>query len=220
MIRFENVTIENLSSASFEIKEGSVCKIITNSEHQKKVFLNTILALQKPIDGKVFLFGRDIHSISEKESFKIFKKIGMVWRDGGIISNLKVWENITLPIWYHMGERPENVEDRVIDIFKEMGEDVSELSEYMKKLPGPLPVHEKRLIGMVRAMLMEPELMIYDSIFEGLNPEMAERLVRLTTKFHSEKPGRTSVYISSDEQSLKDVKADIILKQHGKGFIT
>lgn len=220
MIRLENITIENLFSVSFEIKESSVCKIITSSDYQKRIFLNTILALQKPVEGRVFLFGKDINSISEKESFEIFRKIGMVWREGGLISNLKVWENITLPIWYHMGKVPEDFEEMILDIFKEMGKDILELSAYMKKLPGPLPVHEKRLIGMARAILMDPDLMIYDSLFEGLNFQMAERLVRLTTNFHSEKPGRSSVYISSDEQSLKDVKADIVLKQFGKGFIT
>jgi ABC-type transporter Mla maintaining outer membrane lipid asymmetry ATPase subunit MlaF len=82
----------------------------------------------------------------------------------------------------------------------------------MGKLPGPLPTHEKRLIGLIRAMLIEPELMIYASLFEGLSPDMSDRLMQVTTNFHAEKQGRTSVYITFDEQSIKDVRADITLR--------
>ena len=57
-------------------------------------------------------------------------------------------------------------------------------------------------------MLMEPELMIYDALLEGMDHETARKVLRITEKFHSAKQERTSVFISSDEQSLKDVRAD------------
>lgn len=218
MIKLEDVTTDCFSSVSFEIKEGFVSKIITDSDYKTGVLLDTILGIRKPMAGKVFLFGRDIYSISGKELFNIFKRLGMVWAEGGVISNLKVWENITLPLWYHTGQRPETVQDKVIGIFSEMGKDISYISGFMTKLTGPLPTHEKRLINIVRAMLTEPELIIYDSIFGGLDPQTAETLIGLTEKFHSGKSGRTSVYISSDELSLSSVKADIVLKHDGKGF--
>lgn len=212
MIKLEDITTRYFDSVSFEIKGGSVCKIITKSGDEKGVLLDTILGLQRPKGGIVFLFGKDIYSISEKECISLFKRIGVVFRDGGVISNLKVWENVTLPVCYHTGRRPEEMEERVIDIFKRMGKDISYISELMGKLPGPLSLHEKRLIGMVRAMLMEPELMIYDSIFEGLDPEKAGRLLGLTESFHSEKSDRASVYVTSNEQSVKGVKADTVFR--------
>ncbi|MBA4349538.1 MAG: hypothetical protein C0415_06080 [Thermodesulfovibrio sp.] len=218
MIKFEDVTTENFSSLSFEIKEGSVCKIITNSDNEKNRLLDTILGFHKPVSGRVLIFDNEIYSIPEKESIKIFKRIGVVLKEGSIISNLKVWENITLPVWYHTEIKPAEMEKKVISLFEEIGRDISYISGYMGKLPGPLPVHEKMLISLIRAMLMEPELMIYDSLFEGLNPEMMERLVKLTTDFHSEKKGRISVHISSDEQSLKNIKPNMVLNQSGKGF--
>lgn len=212
MIRLENITTRYFSSVSFEIKGGSACKIITSSDDEKTILLNTILGIRRPISGRVFLLGKDIYSIPEKEYIKLLKRIGVVLEYGGIISNLKVWENIILSVWHHMGKRPRDVEERVIEIFKEMGMDPSYLKELMGRLPGPLPVYEKRLIGLVRAMLIEPDLIIYDSIFEGLNPEMLERLTKLTEKFHLEKPGRTSIYISSNALSIDSVKADQILR--------
>lgn len=212
MIKFEEVTAGHIKSLSFEIKEGSVCKIISSSEDEKRELVNIILGLQKPISGKVFLFGKDIYSIPEKDCINFFKRIGVILEDGGVISNLKVWENITLAVWYHMGKKPADTEDKIIDIFEQIGINPSYLIEYMGKLPGPLPTYQKKIIGLVKSMLMEPELMLYDSIFEGMDIEMINRLIRLTEKFHLEKSGRTSVYITSSELSMKDVKADTILK--------
>ncbi|MEW6066873.1 MAG: ATP-binding cassette domain-containing protein [Nitrospirota bacterium] len=218
MIKLVNITNECFDSISFEIGEGSICKIITNSEHDKRILMDTVLALRKPLNGEVFLFNKNIYSLPERELLNIMKNIGMVWRNGGVISNLKIWENITLPVWYHKGIKPETIEDSVIEIFKQLGKDISELPEYMGKLSGTLPFHEKRLISIVRAMLMDPELMLYDSVLDGLNPDIAKKVTDITTQFHSKKIGRTSVYISSDEQSLRDIKADIVLMQYRRGL--
>lgn len=217
MIRFEDVSNECFASMSFEIGKGSVSKIILSSDYDRAVMLETALGLRRPKEGRVFLLGQDIYSLPAGESFKLFRRTGVVRRDGGLISNLKVWENIALPLWYHEGRGPSDIEARVIGLFGRMGMDADYLKGYMGRLPGPLPLHEKALIGLVRAMLTEPELMVYESLLEGLAPDKAGRLLALMQEFHSEKPGRTSVYLSSDEKSLEGIKADVVLRQKGRG---
>jgi phospholipid/cholesterol/gamma-HCH transport system ATP-binding protein len=214
MIRFEDVTTERGRSMSFDILPGESCKLITNSESGEQLLLQTIIGLKKPLEGKVFIFGLDIYSLSESEQLKLFRRIGIAWKGGGLISNLKVWENAILPACYHRPDEFDAIETRAADLFRRLGIEVS--TGYMGRLPGPLSASEKCLIGVVRAMLMEPELMIYDSIFEGLYPETAERLAILTAWFHSERRGRTSVYISSHEQSLTSIPADKVLRPHAK----
>jgi phospholipid/cholesterol/gamma-HCH transport system ATP-binding protein len=212
MIRFENVTTERASLISFEIQAGESCKLITNSESGERLLLDTILARKKPRDGKVFLFGEDVASLTDKQYMKLFSKVGIAWRDGGLISNLKVWENISLPACYHQGKRCDEIEVRATDLLQRLDIDVT--TEYLGSLPGPLSVSQKSLIGVVRAMLMEPVLMIYDSIFEGLYPETADRLAALTSWFHTEKTGRTSIYITAHERSLARIPADRVLRPH------
>jgi phospholipid/cholesterol/gamma-HCH transport system ATP-binding protein len=218
MITLEDVATEEFGSIWIEVKEGSLCKIITQSEHEKQSFLDTILAFKKPAKGRVLLFDVDIYAANEKALNEVFHRIGMVWKDGGLISNLKVWENIVLPVWYHKGKLPDDAEQKVADLFQEMGIDKSRLLKIMGILPGLLPAYEKKLICMVRSMLMEPDLMIYDAIFEGINIEMAERLTKLTTQFHTKKPGRTSIYISADEKSLRHLHTNLAFIQQGEGF--
>ena len=213
MIHLENVTTKRGDSMSFEILPGESCKLITNSESGERLLLQTIIGRRKPLAGKVFVFGMDIYSLPETERLKVFRRLGIVWKEGGLISNLKVWENVLLPACYHGPNRLGAIEEKMTDLFTRLGMDLS--TDYLGRLPGPLPASEKCLIGAVRAMLMEPELMIYDSIFEGLYPEIAERLATLTSSFHTERPGRTSVYVTSHERSVAHIQADKVLRPHG-----
>lgn len=208
MIKLENIDLEYFGHVSMEVKAGSVCKVFTKSDSLKDLLMDLMLGMKKPPSGRVSLFGMDIYSISGTEYIKLFKKIGVVPEDGGLISNLKIWENIVLPFWYHNRSLPPDIEDRVLRITSGMGIDASYLKELSGKLPGPLPDQVKRLIGLVRTMLVGPELVIYGSIFEGLAQKTAERLMDMTQAFHSERPDRTSVYITSDPLSVLGIEAE------------
>ncbi|BCB96041.1 hypothetical protein JZK55_09630 [Dissulfurispira thermophila] len=212
MIRLENITTGDFNALSFDIKSGSECKIITRSEYENRKLLNIIAGLERPLTGRVFLLNKEIYALPERDSYRLLNRIGVVLKDGGLISNLKVWENIILPISYHKNEKADKAEAKMIQKFNEVGIDITYLKELMGKLPGPLPIHEKRLIGLIRAMLMEPDIMIYESLFEGLTPDMSDRLIKMTMNFHTEKHERTSVYITFDEQSVKHVRADTIIR--------
>ncbi|MDP2167075.1 MAG: ATP-binding cassette domain-containing protein [Thermodesulfovibrionales bacterium] len=217
MIKLENIIIGSLGPVSFEIRPCAACKIITGSNEDKALLLNAILGLQRPEGGKVFLFGKEIYSISDSDCIKLYRMVGVAPERGGLISNLKVWENIVLPLQYHTGKIPADADGKAAGIFKEIGIERSELEELTGRLPGPLPVNEKRLIGLVRAMLMEPELMIYDSLFEGLSPELAGRLARLTGRFHAGRQGRASVYLSANALSLEGVSAGQVIDLSNEG---
>jgi phospholipid/cholesterol/gamma-HCH transport system ATP-binding protein len=215
MILFENITTDSLANVTFSVDEGSVCKIIVNSDDEKDDLLQTLTGLKPPVSGRVSLFGKEIYSIPRSELYILFKRTGMVWRGSGLISNLKVWENITLPAWYHYGRKPAEQEEEIAGLFRELGRDVPYVEALMQKPSGPLPLHEKILVNLVRALMMAPELMIYDSLFEGFTSETAKMLGTMVSRYHAEKEGRIALHVSSDEQSLAHVKATNVLRQTG-----
>jgi len=219
MIGFENVTSGPFEDASFEISEGTSCKIVVSSDTSKRAFLNILLGLARPEKGKVFLFGQDIWAIKESALYRLFKRIGVVYEEEGLISNLKVWSNIALPVWYHQGKGPKDIENKVQEIFIKLGFDSSILPGYMARATGGLTQDETRIITLVRAMLMDSELMIYDSLITELDPETARRVLLLTQEFHTQRQGRTSIYIADKEQALQGIQADIVLRNQGKGFV-
>ncbi len=203
---------------SLEIKKGRIYKIIADSDFEKNLFIQIILGVIKPERGSVLLFGKNLWSIRKEEFIKLFKRVGMVLENGGLISNLKVGENIILPAWYHNGRKPQDEFKRVSAVYARIGFHATEIKEYLSKSPGALPSHEKRIIALMRAMLMEPALMIYDALVEGLEPEMMGKVLDVTQEYHMEMRGRTSIFISSEEKSLKGVRADETMKLSGGGL--
>lgn len=124
----------------------------------------------------------------------------VVAHDGGLISNLNIWENLSLPIHYHSSQIGDGLEGKVVELFRQCGlPGDAEVRLLLGKLPGELPLYEKRLAGFVRAMLVEPELMVYDRIYDGLARDDAERVAHFDKLFHLYFPFRISVLLSFDE---------------------
>lgn len=219
MIELDEITTDYFTSVSFKINRGTVCKVITNSDHERKSLLDTILAFHYPEYGNVYLWGKDIHSLKEDESLELFKKSGVVWRYGGLLSNLTVFDNIILPNVYHERKVTEDVVDKICYMLSYLGVEKACFTEYLTRFSGTLPAHEKRVVGFIRAIISEVDLIIYDSIFEGFNTETKNRLLNITKRFHTEKVGRTTVYFGSNELLEIDLKADLVLQQNGRNFI-
>ncbi len=124
----------------------------------------------------------------------------IVASDGGLISNLRVWENLTLPVLYHDIRVGGKLEDNVVDLFQKSGVRAEKsLTALLLKLPDQLSLFEKRLVGFVRAMLMAPEVMVYDSIHDGLSHREMEKTARFDRIFRLHFPFRTSVLLSYEE---------------------
>lgn len=219
-IRFEDVSIGPFQGLTFNVEAGAVCKIVTEAEYEKEVLIQALAGQIRPDKGRIFLFGKDIWAIPEQEVLGLFQRVGLVFGEGGLISNLKVWENIALPVWYHKGVSPSKIEARAVELLTRLGFEAEGLAGYVARMPGDLPVHEKQLIALVRALLMEPELMVYEEMLKQLSPEVTTRVLEVTQEFHAESAGRTSVFISPDEQALQELECDVCLRQQGRGMVS
>lgn len=132
---------------------------------------------------------------------------------GGLISNLRVWENIALPAQYHDIEVGGKFEDALVNLFDKCGlRDKQALSVMLLKLPDQLSLYEKRLVSFVRAMLMAPELMVYDSLHEGLSPREMQKVARFDRVFRLYYPFRTSVLLSFEEYRDEEEARQVIIR--------
>lgn len=147
---------------------------------------------------------------SESQRAALLKNLGeqagvvIVPHNGGLISNLRVWENIILPVQYHDIQLPGKLEDNVMCLLDQCGlSEETVVSALMLKLPDQLSLYEKRLVGFVRAMLMGPELIIYDGLNEGLSRKELVMVNKFDAVFRLYFPFRTSVLVSFEEDSEK-----------------
>jgi phospholipid/cholesterol/gamma-HCH transport system ATP-binding protein len=199
MIRFDHVTKGPVRNLSFELGQGATAKILFDSEDRKNLFFGILAGQHRPETGKVLFFGEDLFAREEDERVTLFQRIGVVPAHGGLISNLKAWENLLLPAWYHHGMTAQEAERPVAEIFEQLEPGEAGLKQRMGQLPGQLSLYERRVVALARAMLMEPDILIYDFTFAGLERDAAQQLMKLTGEFHGRKAGRVSLYLCPDD---------------------
>ena len=199
MIRFDRVRDGSIQELSFEFRQGATAKIVFESQDRKNELFRILSGLRRPPSGEVVAFDQNLYALRERDRLLCFQRIGVVPEEGGLISNLKAWENLVLPVWYHRGLALSAVEPEVLKIFARLEESEKSLGKWLGSLPDRLMLQQKRSIALVRAMLMQPDMMIYDFTFTRLEREVSQRLMALTQEFHTEKPGRISVYLCPDD---------------------
>jgi phospholipid/cholesterol/gamma-HCH transport system ATP-binding protein len=97
------VTKGPVRDLSFNFESGGTAKILFDSEDRKNILFGLLAGLQRPEAGRILFFGEDLFAHEENERLALFRRIGVVPAHGGLISNLKAWENLLLPAWYHRG---------------------------------------------------------------------------------------------------------------------
>jgi phospholipid/cholesterol/gamma-HCH transport system ATP-binding protein len=225
MVEFRDVRVENFEGLSLKIDDGLVCRIVVSYEHDRQALMDVLLGLKKPDAGSIIMGRTDIYAVESLGD--AYGRTAAAWSGGGLIGNLSVWENLTLPVWYHTGAVPDNTAQEVAEILQameiemEIGMDVSEfLEKHLYRLPGFLPPHLKTLFGIVRAMLMAPEVVIYDSAFEAFGPSLAARIARAARAFHVRRKERVSLYLTPEARFAKELEPDITVALTERGFLT
>lgn len=208
MITFENVITASQGPVSFHIARGFITVIETDPGDEFNEIKNTMLGLSPPRQGRVSLLGKDLYSISEEEYVDIFREVGVVLDDGGLISNLKVWENLILPATYHDGVNAAAMEKKAGAMFGRLGIGPEEAGEMMRLAPGELSSTNARMVRMVRAMLAGPDHMIYAGITEGLRGPARDAILSTAVEYHRAAPGRTSVFLTASAGSLAGTPVD------------
>ena len=127
--------------------------------------------------------------------------------DGGLIGNLKVWENLVLPAAFHGSPRYSELEESAARLFAESGISGERFEQLCMILPDHLSRFERRLCAFVRAMLTEPRVMVYDSLFDGLSREDTGKVLAFDQAFHGRFPLGTSLHLTADLPTLPDLGA-------------
>jgi phospholipid/cholesterol/gamma-HCH transport system ATP-binding protein len=194
--RFKPDQPEALRGVSVDFERGKVNVILGGSGQGKSVLLKHIIALVKPTSGKVWVDGVDIHSLGDAELATFRRKFGMVFQNAALFDSLTVEENCAFPLVEHTKMRKAEIHERVLLRLKDLGLEGAE-----KKFPPELSGGMRKRVGLVRALVLEPEIILYDEPTTGLDPIATENVDRMITgvaeKFHV-----TSIVISHDMASV------------------
>jgi ABC-type transporter Mla maintaining outer membrane lipid asymmetry ATPase subunit MlaF len=207
MIRLERASLRGLfEDASISMGAGEICALLAESDESASRIVKLFAGLERLSSGTLHVLGESMADLSDGALFELRKRIGVVMKNGGLVSNLKVWENILLPLSYHGLLSDEEAESRLTSLLERIGFD-----EDTAKLPEMLPIHARKMAGLMRAMLMQPDVMLYDALFHGVNAEVKNRMMQIVSAFHRECKGRLSIFIQHEESLPKGIKADRII---------
>jgi phospholipid/cholesterol/gamma-HCH transport system ATP-binding protein len=184
ILRFEGVTVEFdgvpvLKDVSFEALEGESRVILGAAGSGKTILLKTSLGLVKPDAGKVFVFGKDLTNLRERELFDIRSRIGMLFQEGALFDSLNIEENVAYPLQYQKAIRcpKDQVHPRVAEALKFV-----ELGETLEKFPSELSGGMRRRAALARAVVTNPPLILCDSPTAGLDPITSHTIMTLLIK--------------------------------------
>ena len=184
ILRFEHVTVRfdetpALDDVSFQVAEGETRIVFGAAGSGKTVLLKTALGLIRPDAGRVWVFGRDITQLDEQELFRIRSRIGVLFQEGGLFDSLTIEENVGYPLanLEEFRQPPEEIRARAEEALRFV-----ELEQTLDKFPSELSGGMRRRVGIARAIVTEPRLMLYDSPTAGLDPITAYTIVALIVK--------------------------------------
>lgn len=184
LLRMENITVRfddlvALENLSFEMAAGETRVVLGAAGSGKTTLLKTALGLIKPDAGRVFVFGRDITELSERAMFDIRSQIGVLFQEGGLFDSITVAENVAYPLVNRRLQTVSGaeVDERVVDALRFV-----ELEQTLEKYPSELSGGMRRRVGIARAIVSEPPLVLYDSPTAGLDPITANTIMALIAK--------------------------------------
>ncbi|MBM3811620.1 MAG: ATP-binding cassette domain-containing protein [Acidimicrobiia bacterium] len=183
-LRLEGVTVEfddtvALENVNLEVRQGETCVIQGAAGSGKTVLLKTALGLIRPDAGRVELFGLDAGKLRRRELEELRARMGILFQEGGLFDSMTIEENVAYPLLNQKSVKcaPEEVLPRV----KEALEFV-ELGHTLEKVPSELSGGMRRRVGIARAIVTQPELLLYDSPTAGLDPITANTIMALIAK--------------------------------------
>lgn len=167
---------------SLSVAQGESLALVGGSGSGKTTLMRHMLGLEKPMRGKVRLFGQSLSEADPQEMAALRKRCGVLFQEGALFSALSVFDNIALPL----RELGCFDEDTIHDLVMLKLEMVQVESWHAKKMPGELSGGLIKRIGLARSLALEPELLFLDEPTAGLDPDRSESLVNLIENLRRE----------------------------------
>lgn len=207
-----------LNKISFTVRRGETKVVLGGSGGGKSTIIKLILGLLKPDSGQIFIDGEDITFFDEIDLMRIRRKIGMVFQEGALFDSLSVYENVAYRL-HEEGVPEEEVEHEVKRMLRFVN-----LEDAIDKMPVELSGGMRRRVGIARALIGNPSIILFDEPTAGLDPPTARTICELAIKLRDLEDA-SSIFVThemnnleylSSEYAVIDEKGDVQFEQEGE----
>jgi len=199
-----------LRGLNMGLPEGKISMIIGPSGTGKSVCIKHIVGLLYPDQGDVIVHGRSIPSLKDEELFELRRKFGVLFQDGALFGSLNLYDNVAFPLRQHTEKGEEEIAEIVNRRMREVG-----LGGEGQKMPNELSGGMRKRAGFARALVLDPEIVLFDEPDSGLDPVRTALLCELIKEVHAENGG-CYVVITHDIMSARRVAEHISVLWKGR----
>ena len=199
-----------LSGVSFDVADKEIVIILGPSGTGKTVLLKIIAGLLKPDSGEVFFDGKPLSQMTLDEIYDLRKQIGFVFQGSALFDSLRVFENIGLALEEHTSWKWERKRERISQILKIIGMEGKE-----KLRPMDLSGGMMKLVGIGRALALDPPYLFYDEPTVGLDPIMKARITELIITFRDQY-SKSGIVVTHDLETARFIGSEIYMLKSGK----
>jgi phospholipid/cholesterol/gamma-HCH transport system ATP-binding protein len=154
-----------LEDITFDIPKGKVTVLLGPSGTGKSVFLKHLVGLLKPDRGEIWIDGKNVPALSEKELYQVRRKFGVLFQDGALFGSMNIYDNVAFPLREHTKKRESEIKEIVDEKLAMVG-----LTGAESKLPGEISGGMKKRAGLARGLVLDPEIVLFDEPDSGLDP--------------------------------------------------
>ncbi len=199
-----------LRGLNMGLPEGKVSMILGPSGTGKSVCIKHMVGLLYPDDGDVLVHEQSVPNLEDDELFEMRKKFGVLFQDGALFGSMNLYDNVAFPLRQHTDKGEEEVHDIVDRRLREVG-----LAESGNKMPNELSGGMRKRAGFARALVLDPDIVLFDEPDSGLDPVRTALLCELIQEVHAENGG-AYVVITHDIASARRVAEYIAVLWRGR----
>ena len=202
-VQFKSQTI--LKDINVSIERGQTIAVIGESGCGKTVFMKTLVGLIQPTRGRVGFDGHWLQDMSQTELTQVRRRFGFVFQNAALFDSMSIFENVAFPIQQNEKASATEIHRRVMQRLADVGLPSSAANKFPAEISGGM----RKRVGLARALVLEPELVVYDEPTTGLDPIMSDVINELILDTRRRFPV-TSVIVTHDMHTARKV-ADRVL---------
>ena len=183
---------------SFKLQKGETVGLLGYSGTGKSVLLRSIIGLEEIDGGEIYYRNSRIDQLSEESLFKIRTQISYSFQSGALFDSMNVFENIAFPLFEHTTLSEDEIDLKVSQVLNLIG-----LKDAKELMPSDLSGGMQKRVGLARAMILDPEIILYDEPTAGLDPVNIEIILNIMQSF--KRRGFSGIFVTHDIPAAKKV---------------
>ena len=197
---------------SFYLKAGETIGLLGPSGTGKSVLLRAIIGLEEIDSGEIWFHEQRIDTLPESRLYQVRTKISYSFQSGALFDSISVFENIAYPLFEHTKLSEKEIEIRVMEMLKTVN-----MEEARDLMPSDLSGGMQKRVGLARAMVINPEILLYDEPTAGLDPINVEMVLEVMKRFKTK--GVSGIFVTHDIPAARKICDRLLILKDGKiGF--